>query len=293
MRLIINSVVAFLVLILIQSCADGSRNRVEEQAVEFMEAYRGQDIARMRLLYPAIDNIDVFVASDTSFVSHVIPMSREGEFQVEVVSIYMTENNTPEVQNVMLFFEPIDSKRKGYRIYDSKGIASWNNYPHSQFAVETGCIDPRADMTDQQATYRLRVAKDLLFYFSKLMYKELEENIHLTQTHILDHQNQHAKGKAVVENASDYTLPDLKYVIVYYDDQDQKIGEEGGWVTQSPIESGQVVAFEFETSYDKQATTADFKLDFDLELILQFVLNDDIYNGSEYEAFVNKKLIDI
>lgn len=149
------------------------------------------------------------------------------------------------------------------------------------------------DLTDQQAIYRLRVAKDLLFYFSKLMYLDLEENIRVTHTRILEKDKQQAHGSAVVENGSDYTLPDLKYIIVYYDDNDRKIGEQSGWVTQTPFESGKSVAFDFYTNYDEVAASADFKLDFDLDLIMQFVMEDDVYTGREYDEFVSKKLIDI
>lgn len=293
MRLVLNSIVGFLVLLFIQSCADEAKTKVANSAEEFMAAYHDQDIARMRVVYPGIDNIEIFYASDTSFIESITPLSSSGEYQVEVVSLYLNQENTPEIQNVTLFFVPVDNKEQPFQISDSYGIASWSSYPHYNFAVQTGCMRSSNDLTDQQAMQRLRVAKDLLFYFSKLMYQDLEENIRLTQTTILEQKNQRAHGKAIVENQSDYTLPDLKYIIVYYDENDRKIGEEGGWVTQSPIESGQKIAFDFVTSFDKEAATADFKLDFDLNLIMEFVMGDDVYTGREYEEFVTKKLIDI
>lgn len=293
MRLVAYSIVVFWVSLWICSCSGGDKAKVEESTRSFMSAYKEQDIEQMRVYYPAIDNIEIFFASDTSFIEEVIPVNRSGDYQVNVTSIYMNEDNSPEMQHIILFLQPVDEQKRDFRITDSQGIASWKSYPHYKFAVQTGCITPAADLTDQQAIYRLRVAKDLLFYFSKLMYLDLEDNIRVTHTRILEKDKQQAHGSAVVENGSDYTLPDLKYIIVYYDDNDRKIGEQSGWVTQTPFESGKSVTFDFYTNYDEVAATADFKLDFDLDLIMQFVMEDDVYTGREYDEFVSKKLIDI
>ena len=54
--------------------------------------------------------------------------------------------------------------------------------------------------------------------------------------------------------------------------------------------SGDSIRFYFETNFDKKAVDASFKLDFDLELILEFVLNDNIYKGNEYNLYL-KELI--
>lgn len=293
MKLTAYSIVGFWICILFYACTGKTKTEVAESARGFMAAYKEQDIAQMRIYYPDIDNIDIFYASDTAFIEEVIPLSDSGDYQVDIVSVYMTEDNGPEMQHVTLFMTNTGQKQPAYRITDSYGIASCKSYPHYKFAVQTGCLVPDSDLTDQQAIYRLRVAKDLLFYFSKLMYQDLEQNIRVTHTRILEQGKLNAHGSALVENSSDYTLPDLKYIIVYYDDNDRKVGEQSGWVTQAPFESGKTVSFEFFTTFDEAAATADFRLDFDLDLIMQFVMEDDVYTGREYDEFVSKKLIDI
>lgn len=293
MKIAVYSIVGVWICMLFCACAGKAKTEVAMSAREFMAAYKDQDIAQMRIYYPEIDNIDIFYASDTSFIEDIIKLNDGGDYQVNVVSVYLTDENKPEMQNIVLFMMPGDTDNTPYRIVDSHGIASWKSYPHYKFAVQTGCITPDKDFTDQQAIYRLRVAKDLLFYFSKLMYQDLEENIRLTGTQFFEQGQQQAHGRALVENGSDYTLPDLKYVILYYDDDNRKIGEQSGWVTQSPLESGKTVAFEFITTFEKEAATADFRLDFDLDLIMEFVMDDDVYTGNEYEEFTSKKLIDI
>lgn len=293
MRLVAYSIIVFCISLLMCGCSGGDKSKVEKSVQGFMNAYKEQNIEQMRVYYPTIDNIEIFYASDTSFIEEIVPIANTDNYEVKVASFYINEENNPEMQSLTFFIQPAKGQKHGFRIVDSQGLGSWRSYPHYKFAVQTGCITPTMTLSDQQASQRLRVAKDLLFYFSKLMYHDLEANIRVKQTKILEQDKKKAHASVIVENTSDYTLPDLKYHIVYYDEKERKIGEESGWVTQEPFESGKAIEFEFYSNYDEATASADFKLDFDLDLIMQFVLEDDAYTGREYEEFIAEKLIDI
>lgn len=292
MRIKLGYIVGLLFALILQSCSQSNQNSVLNSTKQFLAALKAQDIAGMRVVYPDIDNLDIFYASDTAFIESITPLDSNG-YRVDVVSFYLNEEKGLETQNIIFFFYPASVKSSVYQIKDSYGVSSWTNYPHYKFALQTGCLASDAELSDQQAMYRLRVAKDLLFYFSKLMYQDLEEHVRIINPAVVMKNKLGASGEAVVENLSEYTLPDLRYKIIYYDDDDRKIAEDTGWVTQQPLESGQKVHFKFATSFDQNASTADFQLDFDLNLILEFVLHDDIYTGEEYKQFITKKLINI
>ena len=125
------------------------------------------------------------------------------------------------------------------------------------------------------------------------IFHRMENNIIVTDKRLISKDLNHAMGCAIVINNTEFSLPDLKYVITYYDIDNKKVAEDSGWITQEPFASGDTLKFNFETNFNKKATDATFKLDFDLELILQFVMDDDIYTGDEYVAFISRKLPDI
>lgn len=272
------------------ACHTNRQTEAEDTARQFMAALKEQNLERMRDLYPGIQNIEIFYASDTSYIEKSTLLSEE-VVQVDALSKYLNEEGNMESKHIVLLLMPIEKDR--YEIIDSYGICSWENYPHAEFAVHTGCMSPDDKLTDQQAIKQLDVAKNLLFYYSKLLYKDLKENIRIVSSSITEQNAYEAKGVAYVENGSEYTLPDLRYIILYYDKEEQQIGEDKGWVTRDPLSSGETVTFNFMTKIVPEASNAVFQLDFDLDLILQFVMDDDIYTGEEYKQFTSVEKINI
>ncbi|MEG1615880.1 MAG: hypothetical protein RR202_05100 [Bacteroidales bacterium] len=283
----------FFLIVLLSACQKNGREDAEATAKEFLGALKEQDIGKMTALYPEVSNIEIFYASDTSYIEESFQLPKE-LIQVNAVSKYVNEEGEQETHMIVLFLQkPVGKYTSSYVILDSFGLCSAESYPHYQFARNTGCITEEEQLTDQQSIRQLKIAKDLLFFYAKQLYQELEENVQIVRSTIQEQDSDQAKGHALVQNNSDYTLPDLRYIIVYYNDKDQEIGNEGGWVTQEALPSGKAIQFEFTTNFNQEAATAAFKLDFDLDLILQFVLEDDIYTGNEYHQYVSKEYVDI
>ena len=275
--------------VLLTNCNLKEKNDVENSAKGFFQAYQKVDLPKMKEYYPDVDNIDIFVVSDTAIIERIMNIANDG-FIVKANSFFLNEKGNLEIREIKLFMYPQKDNKDKYIIVDSYGICGCNNYPHYEFALNTGCVDKESKMTEQESIYRLRVAKDLLFYFSKKMYNELEENVMIVSSSINKQDKYRAYGDATVANKSEFTLPDLRYIIVYYNEDGKVIGEDGGWVTKKPFSSGESIRFDFMTDFAMDVVDASFKLDFDLELILQFVMTDDIYTGSEYDDFLSEKL---
>lgn len=277
---------AILCLLVGLTGCDSNRRRAQASAQEFMKAYQEQDVERMRELYPKVDRIEIFYATDSSYLESVDPIEQSDEYRVSFIGLCRVEGDSIETRRVALILRPADESNRAYLIVDSEGVAAWDSYPTYAFALHTGCLAEGAALTDQQALDRLDTAQEMLFDFSTRLYDELEQNIRIMQVHVMGRDAGMVRARAVVSNDSDYTLPDLKYLIVYYDDKDAELASENGWVTQRELGSGESVTFDFLTSYNPAATSCDFKLDFDVDLIMDFVLNDDIYTGNEYAAFI-------
>ena len=267
-------------------CTRGTEQQVRALSQQFMQAYKEQDLGVMRAIYPAVEHIDIFYASDSATVDAVDPVEHTAQYRVSVTSYVIDPGKAPVQRRVVLLFAPVDGASGTYQIIDSEGIAGWPDYPIFEFARRTGCFGHDLALTDQQAMKRLEVARQMLFAFSADMLDELTASIRIMQVHVLGRDAGMVRARAVVSNDSDYTLPDLRYAIVYYGEGDSELGKESGWVTQEAFGTGDTVSFDFLTHYNPAATSCDFRLDFDLELIMQFVMTDDVYTGDEYASFV-------
>ena len=253
----------FIFSVFLNSCSTSKENMAKTTASSFLVALQKQDMSGMRIYYPDIDNIEVFFACDTFVINHINPIDENG-FQIKASNYYLNESKDIVVKEVILFIYPDDynaisvniKNNTGFYITDSYGLCSWKNYPHYEFARNTGCINDKLILSDQQAVHRLRVAKDLLFYFSKRMHNEMENNIIVTDKRLISKDLNHAMGCAIVINNTEFSLPDLKYVITYYDIDNKKVAEDSGWITQEPFASGDTLKFNFETNFNKKATDA-------------------------------------
>ena len=279
------------------SCVSKTESQARKTAENFLMALQEQDVEAMKVYYPDVQNIEVFFACDTFIIENVKPIAENG-YKVKVQNYFLNEARDLIIKDVDLYIYPNDyqaisvniDNNTGYYVTDSYGLCSWKNYPHYDFALNTGCLKKNSVFTDQQAIKRLKIAKELLFYLSRKMHDNMEENIVVTNKKLLSKSLTQAHGCATIVNKSEFTLPDLKYIIQYFDIDNNKIAEEKGWVTKSNLHSGDSLQFSFVTNFQQKAIEASFKLDFDLELILQFVLNDNVYTGDEYYSFITSMI---
>lgn len=278
------------VSLLLFACSREKEHKAEDVAIEFMSALKLQEFEKMRVIYPAVENIEIFYASDHFEVIGVegLPGS---VFQVNILSHYKNEEGVQEENLIELFIEKErEEQTSNLIIFDSKGISSLESYPHYKFAVNTGCIDVETYLTDQQAHQKLLESKQMLFAYAKDLYIILEENVRVVSATITQHSSNRATGRAVISNESPFNLPILRYMIVYYDESSQIIHKDKGVVTNEPLLSGKSLVFDFVTQFDEKAANAAFKIEFDLDLILEFVMQDESYSGREYEEFENRNI---
>ena len=132
------------------SCGQSKKTEAENTAMLFLQALKEQNLEKMRELYPGIDNIEIFYASDTAFIDKSTLLSDE-LILVNATSKYLNEEGKVETRHVGILLIPVVSNADDtYKIVDSYGICSWESYPHANFAVHTGCISPEDRLTDQQ-----------------------------------------------------------------------------------------------------------------------------------------------
>lgn len=84
-----------------------------------------------------------------------------------------------------------------------------------------------------------------------------------------------ASGRGVVRNNTQYTIPNVKYVVTYLKGNGTEVTQDDGYVTYDEIRPYGMKSFSFYTSYVGDASRAKIRLEFDNDFILKTVANGD------------------
>ena len=257
--------------------------------MEFFSAVSENDTTKMWNLYPALKDYSIYYKSDEC----VIREKETKELTDEKVSVTVDNSFTNAFgkkfnQTITLFLKPNGDNKDTYKIYDSKGIADYKNGNiFYTFSTKTGCIDKNADLTDQEIIQKLKIAQKMMtnYYFD--IYVKLQCLVFVTSSNWELGYGNSASGKIIVKNLSGFNLPNLKYKVKYYDSRGNEVTSDNGYVTYDMFMSGNSKSFTVYTSYVGNATKAKIDLDFDAEMILNYVANQD-YTGKEFEEYEKK-----
>lgn len=268
------------------SCGNKSKD-LSEKTVRLMFNGISMDATDSILkAYPDFENVRTHYKSDSIIIID-ISNGDDDKMVVKVKNHFTNGYGKKFNQDIILFLKPENKEASSYIIFDSKGLMSYDEDDVYKFAVKTGCVT-KGDVTDQQIAEKLKAANDMLTVYALKLYSELISKITFTSWDWESGYGDSASGKGILKNNSDYNIPKPKYKITYKDRDGKEITTDGGYVTYDTLEAGSSKAFTFYTSYVGNASRASISIDFDTELLVKYVSNDD-YTGSEYEEFINKK----
>jgi hypothetical protein len=267
-----------------QAACQRSRNAEARHLVEsFLKAWQHQDTRLMQELYPAAQQMEFFYTSDEAHITTIMRASTAHQLRIGVVSTFFG-NHSEQVQRHITFV--VDDATPGAcHIDDSYGLACWERYPYYTFACRTGCIPDPATMSDVTLADRMKCARRMLVAFSQALYEQLDREIHIAESTPTFNDGTRTEGVALIQNDSPYSLPRLRYSIIFYNDSRKELGRVGGWITQETFSPGDVCAFCYEADVAPGATLMSLIPDFEVELIVDYVMGAEDYSGSEYEDF--------
>lgn len=270
------------------SCNPRNDTDIRKTIETFIVAWQQHDIPMMERLYPEVKQMDYFYSSDRAVISDI--SNEEGNaLRVRVNSTFVTDNQQ-EVERKITFVITPDTHHQGcWNIRDSYGLACWDRYPYYKFALRTGCI-PRGETTgDVELSRRMTRAKQMVFIYTQALYDHLSEEVQIIENNMTRNDGKQSEGVAIVRNDSEFHLPNLKYSIIFYDEGHKEVGRTNGWVTQEVLPAGEMCAFRYATPIAQGASIMYFVLDFDVEMIVDYILEYQDYDGSEYGDFMERK----
>lgn len=179
--------------------------------------------------------------------------------------------------DIIIYTKPKDNKKPGdgYVIYDSKGLCNLSDDPIYMFAKRKGYIQGDT-LTDQQISKKYSEASTAIISLSLKFYTYLTENVTIANWNWeTSDYSYSASGRGVVKNNTQYTIPNVKYVVTYLKGNGTEVTQDDGYVTYDEIRPYGMKSFSFYTSYVGDASRAKIRLEFDNDFILKTVADGE------------------
>jgi hypothetical protein len=287
-RSILTKTTVILFLLTTMIGCTGKRKELSENVVkEFFTAVKNGNESKMTDLYPDFLKVGTYYKSDEILIKETKAVE-DKKVVVTIENSFTNGFGKKFNQTMTLFLKPFDEEGNIYKIHDSKGLTGFDEKDEYKFAVNTGCIDKNADLTDQEVAQKLETANLMMVELALDVMKELRDQVKVASWSWKSGYGGSASGQGIVNNNSDFSIPSLKYKITYYDRNDNQITTDDGYVSYDKLNAGYSKSFTFYTSYVGNASSATISLDFDTEMVLKYIVNKD-YNGNECAEFQSRK----
>lgn len=282
------SYVTILILsILLSSCGKDQKLVDSEQTVlSFFKSIKEGNEDSMKKYYPNISTFDSYFKSDS------IKIKESSFVNDSLISVsttnYFTNGFGKQTTNEIELYLLPDSLGVYSQIFDSKGLTDHTENELYHFAVNTGCIK-KTDTTDVQKNTKYLDAYLLQYQYTLDKLLDFKTDVSVVDWSWKTGYGGSASGKGIVKNNTTFDIPKVKYEITYKDRNGNEITTDDGYVTYDVLRSGSSESFTFYTSYvGSRASKASISLEFDEDMIREYVLNANYY-GDEYENYLSEK----
>ena len=236
-------------------------------------------------IYPAASNLPSYYKSDNIKINEVKRLN-DKKIAVLIENNFTNGFGKSFNRDITLYLEPSPSDPKKYIIYDSEGFCGYEDNSEFKIAVKSGCIDNKAYKTDEQIAKKLVIAKAMMFNEYVNVYSELKSKVLIKNwSWETSYYGNSANGQGICINKSTFTIPKPKYKIVYKDRNGNAITDDDGYITYDALSPGSSKAFTFYTSYVGNASKASISVEFDDDLIFDYIVSKN-YTGNEYAEYM-------
>ena len=263
------------------SC-NSSKNKKEAEKIaqEFFGAIKENNKNKMQSIYPEIKNLSAYFKSDsikintTTMHDSIVTVSVHNRFSNGFGKIFE--------QDISLFLKK--KRNDNLSIFDSKGLTDFNDDDEYIFALNAGCLDKNIDTTDQKIANKLEKSKSIMLEMAVDVYRELKNDIRVTEWNWEIGYNGYASGRGIFYNGSRFSIPKLKYKVTYSDIQGNPVTTDDGYVTYESLNPGDSKSFTVYTSYIGSARRAQIEPKIEDDLIFKY-LSQKKWNGDECSEY--------
>ena len=206
--------------------------------------------------YSTYDTLSIKLKSDVLDINDEVK-SKGDTLIVEGQNSYTSENGVFTQDSIKFFIAKVKGK-EGLQIINSAGLIKVPDFL-KRFAKSLNVsLDGRTDFQLNDLLTKLNK-----FYSSKAFdaYMELFQGIQVTYWDWETDYSEEPHGQAWLKNNLDITITDIKYIVTYYDRNNNFISDDTGTACRS-LKPGEKYRFSFYTSHVKYSSKANLKLDF-------------------------------
>ncbi|MCT4559822.1 MAG: hypothetical protein N4A41_00440 [Crocinitomicaceae bacterium] len=263
------------------SCGDGKKlEKAEQLAATFFKKLKDDKKEEINKIYPDIKLLPSIYLSDSA---KVITSYIENDTISVVMNNYYTNGfGKINEREIVLYFVPQDNDE--LKLFDSNGLTSYDDDSQFKFTKNTGCLSS-SDTTDLRIARAIEKSNDFYMDQCITLLKELRALIYVDRWSWERGYGGSASGQGVVFNKSSFDIPKIKYEITYLNRSGDVVTTDNGYISYDPVESMKAQSFTFYTSYVGNATEARINLNFDEELILDYISNKE-WRGNEWENWI-------
>ena len=286
----------FVWVFMLSACGGGQQTeKLNEEAVtktvnDLFDAIKLESESRMALAYPDITELPSYYKSDKVIINKIEAL-KDKKAKVSVTNEFTTGLGKLVTRDIVLYLQPDSLDVDEYVVYDSEGLCGWDSRENNtyRYALKTGCINEREDVTDQQRALKMVDAQEMMLVDAFEMYLELMVDVTFKVIEYdKPYYSSYVSGEAKCINNSKYDIPKLKYTISYYNYQDELITDDEGYVTYDMLKAGRTRSFSFSTRCPESVWRISILPEFDVELIEKFIADKD-YTGNEYAEYISRK----
>lgn len=271
----------FLIAVLALTSCNGAAKKASEQCIkDFYAALKKDDSTAIKQVYENFDQLGGFYKSSKIEFKNFESLD-DGIYDVEVLNHFTNIKGKKFSQTIHFLLKADKKNTDKMLIVDSKGLTGFAEEKAYQFAVNTGFIDKKADLSDQEIAKSIKKSEKLL----EIYFKELNES--LRKEVVIEnwgwqygYVKTYADGHGRVVNRSKHDFSTIKFTLTFVDAAGNVTKTDEGYLVYATLKAGESSDFTTLTSDIGEATKAYIQLHFDTYELLEMIYAKK-YKGNE------------
>lgn len=268
-------------LMALAACNGKQKAASHKTVTDFYKALKQGDSLEMKKHYPDFEKLGGHYKSDW-FTILQTEETEDGLMEVRIKNNFKNIAGEKFKQEIRFYCKEDPKKPGKFIIKDSKGLYGFKESREYQFAVKTGFIQTKNELTDQETAAKILKSQELLEVLFKEKIESLRKEIVIENwSWEYGYVNTYANGHGRVVNRSNEDFRTLKYSLTFVDDEGKITKTDEGYLGYDTLKAGTSRDFTTMTSDIGGAVKAYIQVQFDTYELLDQIY-DAKYSGNEY-----------
>ncbi len=268
-------------LLILTACNSAAKSGAEKVVNDFYAALKTEDTTKIKQFYPEFEKLGGYNKSDKIEILET-EENDKGQIEVKIKNSFTNIKGKKFTQEITYICKENPKKTGSYLIADSKGIYDFSETREYQFAVQTGFIPKKNELTDQEKAAKILKSQELLELLFEQKIESLRKEIVIENWGWeYGYVETYANGHGTVVNRSKEDFGTLKFSLTFVGQDGNITQTDEGYLGYDTLYSGQSRDFTTTTSEIGPATKAYIQVQYDSYELLDKIYAQQ-YKGNEF-----------